>query len=239
MLKLEKNVLGLGLAMLLCGGAVQAATIPINEGFEGPGLPAGWVHINNSSPLPPARLDGSWHKPDSPPPAFPAFAGSANSYFADNFGAALVDGNPNNISDWLFTPNLTLANGTKLTFWTRGEGLFPDRLQVRMNTNFGTNVGNTATSVGDFTTLLFDTDVAFPGGYPTAWTMVSITLSGLAGLTDGRFAFRYFITDNNANGDYIGIDSVTVTAVPEPETTLMLALGLVAMGWGLRSRARR
>lgn len=242
MFKLKQSLSGFGLAALLCASAaVQATTVPINEGFEGPGLPPGWVHINNSSPLPPARLDGSWQKPAFPPPAFSAQAGTANSYFADTFGAALVDGNPNIISDWLFTPNLTLAGSTMLTFYTRSEGLFPDRLQVRVNMNYGTNVGSTATSVGDYTTLLFDSDLVYPGGYPTAWTPVTLSLSslGLSGLTNGRFAFRYFINDNNANGDYIGIDSVTVTTVPEPETPLMIALGLGLAGWSLRRRARR
>ena len=55
----------------------------------------------------------------------------------------------------------------------------------------------------------------------------------------GRFAFRYFVTDNSSNGDYIGIDSVVISAIPEPETTLLLALGLSIIGLGLRRQARR
>jgi hypothetical protein len=39
----------------------------------------------------------------------------------------------------------------------------------------------------------------------------------------GRFAFRYL---GDATANYIGIDTVTVNAVPEPSAWLMLGLGL-------------
>ena len=45
-------------------------------------------------------------------------------------------------------------------------------------------------------------------------------MSGLpATPTQGRIAFRYFITDTSANGNYIGIDTLTLTGTA---TTPML-----------------
>src|SRR5207249_5855688 len=140
----------------------------------------------------------------------PSQSGAPNSYIAANYqnGAELAT-----ISNWLLTPPLTLENGARLTFWTRTtDGMFPDRLQVRMSTNgASTNVGSTATSVGDFTTLLLNINPDYTThGYPDVWTQFTVTLSGLppAGAT-GRLAFRYFVENagfSGANSDYIGID---------------------------------
>ena len=49
----------------------------------------------------------------------------------------------------------------------------------------------------------------------------------------GRFGFEYFGPSDSSN--YLGIDTVTVTAVPEPGTYLLMGLGLAALG-ALRSR---
>ena len=59
--------------------------------------------------------------------------------------------------------------------------MFPDRLQVRISTNgASTNVGSTATGVGDFTTLLLDINLNYTtNGYPNVWTQFTVTLSGL------------------------------------------------------------
>jgi hypothetical protein len=49
----------------------------------------------------------------------------------------------------------------------------------------------------------------------------------------GRFAFRYFVSWASTNGDYIGLDTVTVetAAVPEPSTVVMLLLTIAGPGW--------
>jgi hypothetical protein len=73
-------------------------------------------------------------------------------------------------------------------------------------------VGSTATSVGDFTTLLLSVNPDQNAtGYPQTWTQYTATLSGIGTPTNGRLAFRYFVTDGGANGtnsNYIGIDTV-------------------------------
>ena len=130
---------------------------------------------------------------------------------------------------------MTLRDGNTFSFWTRttdvGANLFPDRLQVRMSTNFGsTNVGSTAASVGDFTTLLLDINPTYADNYPHDWTKFTVTISGLGTPTVGRLAFRYFVEGGGpdaSRSDYIGIDDVafsclqdqTITFNPLPDKT--------------------
>jgi hypothetical protein len=182
----------------------------INEGFEDVTtlIPAGWFIQNNSMPL----GTTNWFQGD-PANHFPAQAGPENSYIAADYHNTTGD---NTISDWLLMPTRTLNNGDVLTFWTSTDAgsPYPDRLQVRLSLNgSSTNVGTTATSVGDFTTLLLDINPNYEvGGYPEMFTQYTITLSGLAGPTSGRFAFRYFVEHGGsagANSYYIGIDTVS------------------------------
>jgi len=140
------------------------------------------------------------------------------------------------ISDWMVTPQLVLDNGKQFTFWARtvDAPFYPDRLQVRMSTaGVSLNVGTAATDVGDFTTLLLDiNDLYSVSGFPSVWTQYTITLSGLGGPTNGRLAFRYFVENggpSGSNSDYIGIDDVTYTAVPEPATLAALGMGALAL----------
>ena len=148
----------------------------------------------------------------------------------------------NTISNWMLTPMRTLQNGDELSFWTRSTDghTFPDRLQIRMSTaGASTNVGTTATDVGDFTTLMLDINPTYSTDYPDVWTQFSVTVAGLGGPTDGRFAFRYFVENggpSGSNSDYIGIDAAQYEAVPEPATLAALGLGAAAL---LRRRNKK
>lgn len=138
------------------------------------------------------------------------------------------------ISNWLLTPEVTIQNGSVMKFWTRSidQDLYPDRLQVRMSTNgSSTNVGTSATDVGDFTNLLLEINpTETTGQYPEVWTQYTVTVTGVPTPTTGRFAFRYFVQDGGPTGsgsNYIGIDSFeyvelcgqpTPTPTPTPET---------------------
>ena len=210
-----RYVAHLGLAVLsaFCFGGASAQQLSTN--FDDittlPG--AGWVFTNNSLSV------GStgWFQGNTA--VFPAQAGAASSYLGANFNAATFGGN---ISLWALTPNLTnLQNGEVLTFYTRTEtgAPAPDRLEVRLSLNgASTDVGADDTTFGDFTALLqaVNPTLASPG-YPTGWTLYTVTLSGLpAGPNSGRIGFRYFVTDTSANGDYIGIDTLSLTdATPD------------------------
>lgn len=177
-------------------------------------LPAGWAQQNLSLPV----GTSNWFQGNTA--VFTAQNGATNSYIGANFNNISGAGT---ISNWLFMPNVTMRNGDIFTFWTRiatGGGAFPDRLQVRMSTNGASvNAGANNTSVGDFTTLLLDINPTYTStGYPQVWTQYTITISGLAGPTSGRLAFRYFVENGGtgANSNYIGIDNVAYNTVPPP-----------------------
>ena len=203
-------------SILSQAGGIPVATQVFNQSFGATVPPAGWAAQNNSVA---GGLTG-WFQGNTG-----VFgANSAPDYIAANFNN--TSGN-NTISNWLFTPGVTLKNGDKFSFYTRTtSGLFPDRLQVRMSTNGNsTNVGTTPTSVGDYSTLLLDINPTYTGtGYPTSWTQYTLTMSGLpaAGIS-GRLAFRYFVEGGGpagANSDYIGIDDAVYTTFnPGPITT--------------------
>jgi hypothetical protein len=204
----KTSLLSLALLGLFISGAQAQA---INEGFEN--VPAlfssgGWAQQNNSQPT------GTTMWFQGNPDVIQAHAGPVNSYIGANFNSTT---GANTISNWLFTPVRTLRNGDIFTFYTRSpNNNFPDRLQVRLSTNgASTNVGNTPTSVGDFTTLLLDINPNYDPIYPTAWTQFTITLSGLpANGVSGRIAFRYFVEDggpDGANSNFVGIDTFTYT----------------------------
>ena len=187
-------------------------------------IPNGWMMLNNSEAGP--GLTG-W------------FQGST-AVFSDN--GPYIAANYNNgiglstLSDWLLTPPLLLQDGAVITFSTRAvPGAFPDRLQLRMSTNgAGSNVGATATSVGDFTNLLLDVNSTYvAGGYPFFWTSFTETINGLGSPTVGRLAFRYFVENGGPNGprsNYIGIYFFQVVGLGCPTPTPTVA----PSGCGLR-----
>ncbi len=192
---------------------VIAPVCDVNEGFNNVAtlVPGGWFMRNNSQPGPGST---GWFQG---PTSFAAHQGPPNSYIAANFNNGT---GTSTLSNWLLTPTLILKNGSQMTFWTRrAAGNFPDRLQVRLSTDgASTDMGTTATSVGDFTTLLLDINptytnaTTYPAGYPIAFTQFTVTISGLSSPTAGRLAFRYFVENGGplgANSNLIGIDTVS------------------------------
>jgi hypothetical protein len=202
--------------------ATASCTSTIDEGFDDIANLPGWVLINHSQPLGPS----DWFQGDDS--MFPAFDGLPDAYIAANLnnGTGLAT-----ISNWLLTPEVSLQDGSSMTFYTRtveSSGR-PDRLQVRMSTNgASTNVGMTAFDVGDFTNFLLDINPTYAiGGYPEAWTQFTINISGVPPGTTGRLAFRYFVENGGpegVNSNYIGIDRVVycvtrVIPTPRPRPT--------------------
>jgi hypothetical protein len=168
---------------------------------------SGWSQQNLSSPI---GTNPNWNQGTSflPPP-------EGTGYIYANF---LSVAGTNTISNWLFTPTMTLRNGDEISFWTKSMGsIYPDRLQLWLSTNgASTDVGTTNTSVGDFSTLLLDINPGLTvSGYPSDWTKYTVTISGLSGPTSGKVAFRYFVTNGGptgSNSDYIGIDDFSYTS---------------------------
>lgn len=202
----------------------------LNEGFNDISTLAssGWVMTNNSD----AGGSLSWFQGGN---LFPAAAGPDTSFIAANFNSAGLDNAGVNraISNWLITPEVAMANGEKLNFSLRllSEGL-TDTVQVYYSTaGASSNVGGTTSSIGDFKLL-----ETYSASSDTDWQNKSLTLSGLSGATTGRYAFRYVAAAGD--GDYIGIDSVNISAVPEPTTALMLLLGLGVVACSRKKQLR-
>jgi hypothetical protein len=180
----------------------------LSEGFNDiRTLPGdGWVLINDSAP--PGRT--GWFQ--GIPVLFPAASGPADSYIAANFNNAAFGGT---VSNWLLTPQLDLSNGESLNFSLRllGDG-FRDRVEVYFSDS------GASAALGDFSLLS-----AYSSEVDTGWAALSVALNGLAAPASGRFAFRYVVDDTSLNGNYIGIDNVSVFAVPVPGTVALVLLG--------------
>ena len=177
----------------------------------------GWVIQNNSEPYGPvAWRQGKYElggKFGNDVVGFPAYSAVYNqNEFASvdlNCGNAVAT-----LSCWLISPAMPMKNGDQISFYTRSNGDYIDRMQVRGNfTNASANVGASSTDIGDFKTLLLEINEAMGAtGYPAVWTKYTITLAGLpSALVNGRFAFRYYVPDggpSGANSDMIGIDKL-------------------------------
>ena len=219
-------------ALLTAGSTAQAGVV-LTEGFDDITTlaAAGWSFVNNSSP------PGTTGYFQGNSGVFSAQSGADNSYIAANFNNAEFGGN---ISNWLISPTMNLFDGSTLSFFSRTDlGAIADRLEIRLSLNGdSTDVGTTFDSVGDFTTLLSTINAGLdPLGYPTDWSMFSATLTGIApGVGQmGRFAFRYTVPDTSINGNYIGLDTLTLT-VPEPSSIALFGLALAALGLIVRQR---
>lgn len=185
-----------------------------------PGI--GWIQTNNSTAIGTAN----WFRGNKT--VFAAQSGASASYIAANFNSATGD---NTISNWLITPQVSIQNGSRLRFYTRNVGTsgFPDRLQLRMSSNgASSNVGTTATDVGDFTTLLLDINPTYAAfGYPTSWTRLTVIVTGFQSPATGRLALRYFVENagpGGTRGNYIAIDTVSYDCAPPPSVSLSGAI---------------
>jgi hypothetical protein len=228
----KSRVLAGSLFLLLASSSLFATSVVLIERFDDVSTLAGsgWTMVNNSAPL----GTSGWFQGDNG--VFTAQDGSLGGYVAANFlNAAFPPGG--NVSNWLITPVLSLQWDLQLVFYTRTEpqAIPGDSLEVRLSTNgASSNVGATDSSVGDFTALLLAVPALPASGYPADWTQFTVNVTGLGAPATGRFAFRYNVLDTSVNGDYIGIDTVSVTASPEPAT-----LGLFAFGLGAAVLLRR
>jgi hypothetical protein len=194
---------------MVVAAALASMAAAQSEGFEpGPAtpgvgpLPAGWTSVNNSLAGP--GTVPNWQVRNDTA-VFPANTGA--SFAWANYNA--VPG-ANDISLYLMSPQVTIANGASISFWTRtvNTPAFPDRLSLVFNTT-----GSTLPA--DFTNVLLTVNPTLTTtGYPSTWTQYSATISGVSGSVTGRYAFHYNPTNGGPagnNSDFIGIDDVLFT----------------------------
>lgn len=197
--------------------AAHAEITVVAEGFNNGAVLPGWTQTNVNAPAGQGWFGGY----DG---AFAAQSGAADSYIAANYNTgAAANGN---FDLWLITPEVTLNAQSVLSFYTRtADAGFFDHLQVRYSAGSGTDIGG-------FTNVL--SSIGAAGTYPTDWQQFTAALDdSFAG--NGRFAFRY--TGNSNDADFIGIDSVKLSTVPEPGSLALLGLGVA--GFTLARRKQR
>src|SRR5436190_2129992 len=204
-------------AVLIAGSSAALAgpIITFSEGFDDVTALAasGWLQVNNSTP------GGSTGCYQGDSGVFAADSGAADSYIAANFNNAGFGGN---IDNWLITPVFSVYDGSVVSFSTRTNGALPgDTLEVLAI--LGSS--NLADS--------FSLGTIGGASFPLDWTTFGVTSGGNA---DVRLAFRYLVTDTSANGDYIGIDSFKVAAVPEPGTIALFGAALLMLVVAQRRR---
>jgi PEP-CTERM motif len=68
------------------------------------------------------------------------------------------------------------------------------------------------------------------------WTQYTLSFAAAGAGTLARFAMVYIGSSTTAN--YIGIDSLTVTSVPEPGTWLLMGAGMLGMAGLVRRRTQ-
>ena len=210
MMKTLHNCLAAGalaLAALLPATAHSQSRVVLTEGFDDVNALPNWSFINDSNP---AGL--SWFQGNAS--IFPAQAGAADAYIAANFLSAA--GGAGSLGNWLVTPALSLLGPSTLSFFARADKQpgFNDTLEVLFSSGVGLSSFELISVVGGIDT------------FPTSWQQfnASVDYTGT-----GRFAFRY--TGDAAASNYIGLDTVNITTVPEPSAYLMLLVGLGGLAW--------
>jgi hypothetical protein len=192
-----------------CASLSSQAAVVLSEGFDNWAslFTAGWQTINLSPSPGTTWLPGN-------PGIFPAASGAPSAYASANFLGTTASSGP--ISNWLITPQLQLDASSTVSFDVRvvGEG-FLDTVEVLVST--------TGTAPGDFSLI-----GSYASSTADVWTAQSYS-AGLAGVSLGYVAFRYVVADVATAGDYLGLDNVSVTGVPEPGTYALMGLGLAAL----------
>ncbi len=206
------------LTLVLTAGCKKDDNIPsyiLQEEFVSVHLLPGkdWKFVSNNTP----NITAQWTQGitlSKVSSGFPAhsYKNSEDEYAFINGSYPYLTG-PAEISSWMITPSVMLKNGDIIRFYTRSSSSSGniDRLQLLLNeTSDSYDVGNTPVSVGMFTKILLDINAnQITGGFPAAWTLNTVTISGVNGTIKTRVAFRYVGSGITASG--IGVDQFSIS----------------------------
>jgi len=199
-------------AISLAAVSAQANDVLLTENFDDVTTLAGsgWKFLDLSFPA--GTTD--WAQGDQT--IFAAQSGSSpDSYITANYNNAAAGGS---IFNSLISPTFSTEVAGTISFWARsaGDPGFVDTL----------NFGFLGTGFGSFSSQL----VTLTG----EWTEYTISYAAQGAGSVGRLVLSYVGAADTSN--YIGVDTVTVTAVPEPSTWLLMGLGLAGVA-AVRRRA--
>jgi len=232
---MKKTLLIAALSVAAVAANAQSFTESFDTGPAGWGTTATFGNTVGGDAM--AFSSGTWHALNNSVPVGTSGWFSNPAVFATNSGAGQLNANFNNttgnntIDNYMMSMVRTFNNGDTISFWTRTTTAnpFPDRLILKLSQN------GASTNVADFSTTLLTINPNLLTGaanYPEVYTQFTATISGLSGPTSGRFAFNYNVTSggpSGANSNFIGIDDVAYTAVPEPASMAALGLGVAAL----------
>jgi len=191
-------------AISLAAVSAQANDVLLTENFDDITTLAssGWKFLDLSFPA--GTTD--WAQGDQT--VFEAQSGSPESYITANYNNAAAGGF---IFNSLISPTFSTAVAGTISFWARGadDPGYADTL----------NFGFLGTGFGSFSSQL----VTLTG----EWTEYTISYAAQGAGSVGRLVLSYVGAADSSN--YIGVDTVTVTAVPEPSTWLLMGLGLAGV----------
>lgn len=204
---------------LAAAAACAHSQVLLNQGFENVDALSNWVLLNNSSPA--GAVSAAWFQGSAD--TFTAQSGTDASFIASSYNTAAAGGTLNN---WLITPTFSTASAVDVVFYARADGVAGYSDQI----SFGWSNGSA--TPGSFT-LSSPVTVGTSG-----WTQYTVHINAQGAGSLGRFAINYSGAADSAN--YVGIDSFSVTAVPEPSAALLMGAGLLGLvGWaGRRKQAR-
>ena len=206
----------LATAMAFAAASAQSQVVLMTENFDNVGTLAGsgWIETNASTP----GGTTDWAQGDQT--VFPSQSGAPESYISANYNNAPVGGN---ISNWLISPTFSTALGGTISFFAKADILasYADTIAFGLSTTGASAPGSFV--LGSGVTLSGD------------WTQYTLSFDAQGAGSVARFAINYFGAADSSN--YIGIDTVTVTAVPEPATWAMMGLGLAGLAVMRRRRS--
>ncbi|WP_288380013.1 choice-of-anchor J family PEP-CTERM protein [uncultured Massilia sp.] len=198
------------LAAMVMSGMMMSAQAGhlLNEGFDDVSTlnGKGWVMNNASTP---GGTTGWYQGAEN---IFSSLDGAPNSYIAANYNNAPEGGM---ISNWLITPEFSLAEGAIVSFWLRAA----DDPGFTDNVAFGFSNGSTDLAAFALTAA---TTVSSDG-----WMRYTARIDKGAATGNARFALQY--TGAADTSSYIGLDRLSISEIPEPSSMLILGAGVMGL----------